>query len=239
MKLKFNILSIATAALLGAGLSSCNDWLRVDMEDQVMESSLFSDYKGYRTALNGIYVSMITQYTNTFSTTNLDVMAQVYNVSQVNNHNKLNWALFRFGELESANNNIWNSFYSLIANINVIIEHTEDADCPLNAHQYGLMRGEALALRAMFHFDLLRLYGPVFAVSDQLECMPYQASSKREILPFLKACDVLDLVIKDLDEAAALLKDEDPIITSGVGLTEIVNNGVSNNSKAVNPYRQV
>ena len=236
MKLKFNILSIATAAVLGAGLSSCNDWLSVDMEDQVMENTLFSEYKGFRSALNGIYISMVPQYTTTFSTVNLDVMGQTYNVSQVNNHTRLDWALFRYNNLETQNNQIWNSFYNLIANVNVIIEHTEE-DNPLTASQYGIIRGEALALRAMFHFDLLRLYGPVFSVSDQLECMPYQASSKREILPFLKACDVLDLVIKDLNEAAALLKDSDPIITDGVRLTEIVDNGISSYDTSFRQFR--
>ena len=85
MKIKFNILSIATAAMLGAGLSSCNDWLKVDMEDQVMENTLFSDYKGYRTALNGIYQTMIPLYTTNFGP-NIDVMAQTYNVSLNNSH---------------------------------------------------------------------------------------------------------------------------------------------------------
>ena len=41
MKMKFNILPIAITAVLGAGMSSCNDWLRVDMEDKVMEKTMF------------------------------------------------------------------------------------------------------------------------------------------------------------------------------------------------------
>lgn len=237
MKLKFNILSIATAAMLGAGLSSCNDWLRVDMEDQVLESTLFSDYKGFRTALNGIYISMIPHYTTTFGAGNLDVMAQCWNVSQVNNHARVEWAQWRYNNLVDQNNKIWNSFYNLIANVNVIIEHTVDDRSALNNTQYGLMRGEALALRAMFHFDLLRLYGPIFSISDQLECMPYQASSKREILPLLKACEVLDLVIKDLDEAADLLKDVDPIITEGAKLETIVNNGINAYDESFRQFR--
>ncbi|MDE6377778.1 MAG: RagB/SusD family nutrient uptake outer membrane protein, partial [Duncaniella sp.] len=105
------------------------------------------------------------------------------------------------------------------------------------AKQYAIMRGEALGLRGMFHFDLLRLYGPVFAVSDQLECMPYQASSKREILPFLKASEVIDLVIKDLNEAADLLKGYDPIITEGAGLEQIVNNGISSYDDSFRQFR--
>ena len=237
MKLKFNILSIATAAMLGAGLSSCNDWLRVDMEDQVMENTLFSDYRGYRTALNGIYISMLDQYTTTFSTVNMDVMAQCWNVSNVNNHSQINWAQFRYNNLETQNSAIWNGFYTLLANVNVIIEHTEDADCPLTAKQYGLMRGEALALRALFHFDLLRLYGPVFSISDQLECMPYQASSKREILPFLKGAEIIDLIIKDLNEAAGLLKDTDPIVTEGVKIENIVDNGVNVYDESFRQFR--
>ena len=236
MKIKFNILSIATAAMLGAGLSSCNDWLKVDMEDQVMENTLFSDYKGYRTALNGIYQTMIPLYTTNFGP-NIDVMAQTYNVSLNNSHTMANWALYRYNTLETENNTIWNSFYNIIANLNIIIEHTEEDSNPLNATQYGMMRGEALGLRAMFHFDLLRLYGPIYSQDPDMICIPYQASSHREILPFLKASEVIDLVIKDLNEATALLKDCDPIITEGTKLTNIVDNGVNSYDTSFRQFR--
>ncbi len=82
MKMKFNILPIAITAVLGAGMSSCNDWLRVDMEDKVMEKTMFSDYKGYCTALNGIYIGMNGLYSNQLSTGAIDVMAQYYNRKQ-------------------------------------------------------------------------------------------------------------------------------------------------------------
>lgn len=88
MKMKFNILPIAITAVLGAGMSSCNDWLRVDMEDKVMEKTMFSDYKGYCTALNGIYIGMNGLYSNQLSTGAIDVMAQYYNVTENNSHSK-------------------------------------------------------------------------------------------------------------------------------------------------------
>ena len=43
--MKFNILPIAITAVLGAGMSSCNDWLRVDMEDKVMEKPCLATTK--------------------------------------------------------------------------------------------------------------------------------------------------------------------------------------------------
>lgn len=32
---------------------------------------------------------------------------------------------------------------------------------------YEIMKGEALGLRAFLHFDLLRMFGPVFAMEPQ------------------------------------------------------------------------
>jgi len=78
--------TFAAALLLGLSLPSCNDWLDVDMEDQVLESALFSDYEGYCTALNGVYLSMNDIYSTSLTTTVLDIMAQYYNVTTANNH---------------------------------------------------------------------------------------------------------------------------------------------------------
>ena len=46
-----------------------------------------------------------------------------------------------------------------------------------------LMKGEALALRAFLHFDLLRMYGPVYKEEPEKECIPLpQRNSNRRLL---------------------------------------------------------
>lgn len=187
------------------------------MEDQVLESALFSDYEGYCTALNGVYLSMNDIYSTSLTTTVLDIMAQYYNVTTANNHKFKLYSSYTYSdnEFETTNANVWARCYTLIANVNMVIERTE-GETPLTERQRAIIRGEALALRAFIHFDLLRLYGPIYSENPTAESIPYYKGSSREIQPILPADQALANVIADLREAETLLKGYDPIITEGV-----------------------
>ena len=54
MKTINRIKSILAASILAVSATSCADWLEVKMEDKIMENTLFANYRGYMTALNGI-----------------------------------------------------------------------------------------------------------------------------------------------------------------------------------------
>ena len=71
------------------------------------------------------------------------------------------------------------------------------------------MKGEALGLRAFLHFDLLRLFGPVYRENPQGDAIPYRLSFDNVATPVLPASEVLDLVIADLLEAEKLLDGHD------------------------------
>lgn len=86
MKTINKVKSILAASLLAVSVTSCADWLEVKMEDKVMENTLFSDYRGYMTALNGVYLSMNDVYSRNLMTGPIDVMAQYYNVTENKNH---------------------------------------------------------------------------------------------------------------------------------------------------------
>lgn len=233
---KIKLLAVSSLAVLS--LSSCNDWLNVSMEDKIMEKDLFSNYDGYLMAINGVYLKMNDVYARTLTTGGIDVMAQYYNVTENNNHTMKLFASYSYTDtqFESQNYNLWSQMYSLLANLNAVIEHTELDNTPLTAQQLAVIRGEALGLRAFMHFDLLRLYGPVYSVNPTAQCIPYQNSTDREIQPLLPADQVLDLIIKDLHEAEALLRDNDPIITEGTGNTATEDDGISHYDMA---FRQI
>ena len=52
---------------------------------------------------------------------------------------------------------------------------------------YEIMKGEALGLRAFLHFDLLRMFGPVFAMEPQGKAIPYRTVFSNEPTPVLPA----------------------------------------------------
>ena len=239
MKLKNKIKTFSCACLLLASTTSCSDWLDVAMSDKVMESTLFETNKGYLTALNGIYLELNDLYIDKLTAGNLDVMAQYYYVTKNYNHSKALYANYEYKDptFEKYIDNVWSNAYRLIANTNVILEHCDAEDAAVSATYYPIVKGEALALRALLHFDLLRLFGPVYNEANASElCIPYQMSSSKDIQPLLSASQVLQHVIDDLEDAAELLIDADPIITEGKRNEIEKDNGLDNNNLN---YRQL
>ena len=86
-------------------------------------------------------------------------------------------------------------------------EHRNVLTTPL---YYETMKGEALGLRAFLHFDLLRLYGPIFSENPNGEAIPYRTTFDNEATPVLSASDVVEKILADLMEAHDLLADSDP-----------------------------
>lgn len=73
------------------------------------------------------------------------------------------------------------------------------------------MKGEALGLRAFLHFDLLRMFGPVYKEHPASKAIPYRIAFDKDATPVLPASEVVDAILKDLNDAEKLLKESDPL----------------------------
>ena len=208
------------------------------MNDKIMENTLFSTNNGFMIALNGVYMGMIDVYGEDLSLGVIDVMAQYYNMVS-GNHNYKVFANYQFNDdaFKNKSNNIWTKMYALVANINGLLVHCDEENSALSEEYYPIVKGEALALRAMIHFDLLRLYGPSYNENTKsMITIPYQNEAKRDITPLRSAEYVLERVIEDLEEAVRLLKDNDPVFTTGVGNAVTSDDGLE---RADFTYRQL
>lgn len=216
MKIKNIFKVLVVSGMLAPAMTSCSDWLQVDLEDSILESALFETNEGYTSALNGVYTQMNEQYSSKLTMGTLDVMAKLYNVGM--NHNSYPYYSFAFddSQFKSMSNSLWTSHYFQIANLNNLLDFCDMKESALEDHYRPYVQGEALALRAMLHFDLLRIYGPIYSEETAgTICMPYQETTSKEIQPMLPAGVVIEKVIRDLKEAAELLKN-DKIRTEGV-----------------------
>ena len=185
--------------------------LNVDQKD------LFEEREGFLMALNGVYLNMnsSSNYGGNLSAGIIDVMAQYYNCT-TSEHNYSGYQSYAYDSKTSKDRfeTVWKTTYSQISNLNAILEHCGDGNPVLPELYYKLIKGEALGLRAMLHFDMLRLFGPLWTEKEQAS-IPYQTSSERIVEPLLSADSVLNCVLTDLTRAADLLKDVDPVITDG------------------------
>ena len=223
MKIKTFIRNITLAAALSASFTSCSEWLKVDMEDGIMEDALYSENEGFMIALNGIYSSLNGTYGSFWSMGAIDVMAQLYNVPQTSDHPYKIYANYNYEDsnFDTSSGNLWTNLYNLIANINVLIDHCDTEGSAISERYYPIVKGEALALRAMLHFDLLRFYGPIYGPDTESQpAIPYlDIPNNKEVVAISSAKEVTEKVLKDLTDAAELLKD-DPIRTDGVMASE-------------------
>lgn len=211
--------SVALLLLLFV-LTGCNSWLDITPKDRVNEEMLFESKEGYLKLLNGIYVELADAacYGENLSVGFIDIQGQYYNVAY-NSHLYGTFADFSFTanqKIKTEVNNTWVKMYYLIANSNAIIEKCVEPNPILKGNYFNIVKGEAIALRAMLHFDLLRLYGPIYSIDKRADAIPYMKNSKNEVTSIYSAEEVLKFVIEDLIEARDLLKSVDPILTDGV-----------------------
>jgi starch-binding outer membrane protein, SusD/RagB family len=214
-------LPIVLCLLLIVLLGGCRKWIDVKPSDRLTEDQLFSTRQGYLNALNGIYVELTNAavYGDKMTVSNLDVMGQYY-ITSSTTHKYYQYANFDYiaDTPKIVYDNMWKKAYELIVNCNVIIERCgEDGNGILNGTYFGIVKGEALALRAMLHFDMLRLFGPIYSDANKDKpCIPYNTASRPQSSALLGSAEIMQHILDDLNAAATLLKDVDPVITDGV-----------------------
>ena len=214
--IKIMALLIATIGIL----SSCKKFLDVQPEDKVLETQLFSTKQGIKTVLNGLYINLAGNqlYGDNLTLSTIEILAQRYNVPSTHSLTKIGSYAYTDNPTQSRLENIWTGAYSTILNVNTFLENLNRYPGVLDAKTEKIYRGEATAMRAFLHFDLLRLYGPRYSTADSTKMsLPYYETPQSSINPLLPANGFIQKVIDDLNTAESLLT-EDEIITTGVNI---------------------
>ena len=201
-------------------LSSCDAWLNVKPYDKISQDELLSTEAGYIKLLNGIYVELNRDmlYGGALSVEMIEIMGGAYVIGTDNSvwGNYADLAKYEYGAdyWRARLNETWNKAYSLILNCNLLLENLEITGVKFTGDNYKIIKGEALALRAMLHFDMLRLFGPVYSRNPEALSIPYY--KRYSVVPNerLTASEVAAEIIHDLHEARILLAN-DPVRTSG------------------------
>ena len=214
------LLNVFALSLLLTVTGACG-WLDVTPENVIAQDDLFSTGYGFRNALNGVYLKIGENalYGRNLSWGFLSAAAQEYVTdASVQGMNTLqefkDAAAFEYNSstTERVVQEIWDTQYSAIANLNNLLSSLED--CPASEFAYGedeknLIRGEALALRAYLHFDLLRLFAPAPATSPSGVWIPYRTEFEASAGTPLGVTPFLEKVIADISVAMPLLKNFD------------------------------
>ncbi len=199
--------------------TSCNSWLDVTPQDTVDEDALFSTGDGYRNVLNGVYKQMATSsmYGKELSWGMLDVMGQLYHQRAFSSGVEYrSIASYKYTDksVKPLIQDIWSLAYNSIANCNSILSKIDATDSTLfrsSNNEKMLIKGEALALRAFLHFDMLRLFAPAPDPQDQNTYIPYFKTYPSTFEADRSTKEILEYVINDLETARSLVAPHDTI----------------------------
>ena len=215
MIIKNKIRNILGVLLLATLSTSCQDWLDVSPETEVKYDDLFSYKNGFKDQLTGVYTSLCTEdlYGAHLTFGMLDALGQQYVWQrEAGIYYHLNRFEYKNSTSEGIISDIWNNMYNTIANVNILLKGLDEYPNVLTAKERNIFKGEALALRAFLHFDLLRMFGKSYVSGSAMKSIPYVKEISKEVPPLKTVAEVCDLAINDLKEAATLL-EEDPIKT--------------------------
>ncbi len=199
------------------GLMSCSDWLDVSPKTSIPTDKQFESESGFKDALTGIYLKLgtTTLYAGDLTYAYLDELAGLYSDYPGYNTNAVfdQSIVFDYENMFlSKKNGIYSTMYNIIANINNFLEYVDkNKDVLVTERYYETMKGEALGLRAFLHFDLLRMFGPVYKEHPASKAIPYRTTFDKDATPVLPASEVVDAILKDLNDAEKLLKENDPL----------------------------
>jgi hypothetical protein len=206
MTTKYILFTVLAVFLTAA--SGCKKWLDVSPKTQVREGEMLKDEQGFKDAITGSYLQLAdaSLYGQTLTMTFMDVLGQRYNTTnstspfyQASIYNYLN------DGTKGTIAGIWTNMYGAIGNVNNILSHIDDKKELFSANNYSRIKGEALGLRALLHFDLLRMFGAAPVVDAKRKAIPYVTTFGVKVSPLLTVQNIIDSCIKDLREAEGLL----------------------------------
>lgn len=200
------IFGMVAAAMLTV---SCEGYLDIIPDGQVKREEMLKAPEGIEDALFGVYSQMRQQslYGMALSIYGIEVLAQNMDSQWSDFSNNLGTYNWEYSDVRDWSEGLWTEMYHNISNVNSVL----DAELVRDAKEfpYTIYKGEALALRAFMHFDLIRLFAPQYTLDKTVGGIPYQSEFSLNTPDFESLEANYSHILADLTEAEELLLDED------------------------------
>jgi len=224
-------LSLCSALVLSS--SSCKKIIDVVPEYTKDGSSIYTSITDYQFALTGAYslFRQVGYYGNGSGTTGAwstlpDMMGEDLLQTTEDLANNATMTNYSFNTLEADLLVMWQSAYRVVAQSNLVLRNL-DQFAATQPTAVNRIKGQALAIRALAHFDLLRYWGADYDRNSTGLGIPYVTVVDPEFKPSRPTVkETLDKIYTDLNAAETLLGNVDaPINTSanksGIDITVV------------------
>lgn len=187
---------------------SCKEELTEQMHSAIAPSNFYKTAQDAEAAINGAFSPL--QYQNYYQRTNWIITDLSCDIFRVNNGNAARLE-FERGQQSATNgliNNYWYYSYNMIKNANDVIMYVPGIDMDVTLRNNIV--GNGYFLRAMAHFDLVRLFGNVPIVLKN--------TGDQDLFPKRTSADSVYIqIIKDLQFAEANCLHADKLPASEIG----------------------
>lgn len=197
---------------------SCSDWLNVKPLADKDKDEALSNQNGFRNALVGAYIRMKSGglYGREMTWGIVENLAQHWEYENNSVGAYLNTYNYKALTVENAMGKLYNNLYKVVADVNSILEVLDAKQNLFSKGEYELIKGEATAIRAYCHFDILRLFGPVPTALPAGKVLPYVTTVSVTPNQHKTYEEFTNLLLADLDTAEKNLGEVDPVRTYSI-----------------------
>ncbi|MGO3706495.1 MAG: RagB/SusD family nutrient uptake outer membrane protein [Mesonia hippocampi] len=195
---------------------SCSDFLEVEKVGKVSTPVYFSDLDGIKSAIPGAYSSVYKYYNSEFyiypqvAGDLLDLRPTNEGVKVLDQYNYISDA----SQEASTVGHIWTNAFHALANINNILKYQPELlnKYPKNHKELEQIKAQALFLRALVHFDLVRTYAQNYTYTPDASHLgvPVLLSlpGAEDNIGRSSVKKVYDQILSDLHEANDIFENE-------------------------------
>ena len=172
---------------LSVHLCACEDFLDQKSQMQVDAEHMFQTEQGFKDALTQCYVGLAGDYLygKYMSYGPIETMAQHWEL-QSNNWENLYQLDFTLDNARQIFELIYGEMYNVIVHANDVLRFLEKNGAVIESGQTrDVIEGEARAIRAFVHFDVLRLFGQMPFEPGKTVRLGYAETVGKQEIPFL------------------------------------------------------
>lgn len=216
--MKKRYILLVVSCMMSAGMTSCDKWLAINPEFEIVEETLFEKAQGYYAALTGLYVQLSSTklYGQELTWGAIEAWGKGYQVNETNNkaYYFLGRSDYEAKEVKDISASIWLGCFNVIAGANNLIQNLENDQqvvFPDGAITRNMILGEAYAIRSLMHFEIVRIFAqaPALDQGGITAYVPFIDKFPSKINPPVPTKEVLEHIISDLEKAKELLRPFD------------------------------
>lgn len=194
-------------SVLSLAATSCDDFLDVRPKGEKVENEQFETAKGFEDAIYGVYGSMSDNalYGRDLLWGITEILAQNLRCDSQFGTDMMTYDYTTNADSRARLLAVWTKAYLSIGYANNVLQNL-DKKSPESMEFYNYYRAEMLAVRALLHFDLMRLFAPT---DESQRGIPYVSTFNFSVKPFLTVRECYERIIKDLSDAESLLAADD------------------------------